>query len=78
MTPWGVSGAHRGRLTDALGHFRESLALRIAQDGETGRASVFPLLQIAMTLRMQENLEEAEAMTRRAAGDPRILRHHFG
>jgi len=56
----------QGRLTDALGHFRESLALRIAQDGEAGRASVFPLLQIAMTLRMQENLEEAEAMTRRA------------
>lgn len=56
----------QGRLTEALSHFRESLALRIAQDGEASRASVFPLLQIAVTLRMQENLDEAEAMTRRA------------
>lgn len=56
----------QGRLTEALAHFRESLALRIAQDGEASRASVFPLLQIAMTLRMQENLDEAEAMTLRA------------
>jgi len=56
----------QGRLTEAQAHFREVLTLRIAQDGEDARANVFPLLQIAMTLRMQNNLDEAEAMARRA------------
>lgn len=56
----------QGRLTEALGHFREVLALRTAQDGEDARANVFPLLEIATTLRMQENLTEAEAVARRA------------
>lgn len=56
----------QGRLTEALSHFREVLALRIAQDGEEARANVFPILQIATTLRGQGDLDAAEAMTRRA------------
>ncbi|MGP1275641.1 MAG: tetratricopeptide repeat protein [Caulobacterales bacterium] len=57
---------HQGRLTEALSHYREVLALRVAQDGPEARANVYPLLQIGVILRLQGNLEEAEAMIRRA------------
>ncbi|GGB74015.1 tetratricopeptide repeat protein [Glycocaulis alkaliphilus] len=55
----------QGRLSEALGHYRESLAMRIAQDGPQGRSTVFPLLNIAATLRMQGQAAEAEPVVRR-------------
>ncbi|WBQ09329.1 hypothetical protein L2D01_10515 [Hyphomonadaceae bacterium ML37] len=55
----------QGRLTEALFHFNEDLASSTAQRGEQARANAFPLLEIAKTLRMQDNLTEAEAMARR-------------
>lgn len=55
----------QGRLSEALSHFRESLAMRVAQDGPQGRSTVFPLLSIAATLRMQGQAAEAEPVVRR-------------
>ncbi|MGY6660865.1 MAG: tetratricopeptide repeat protein [Glycocaulis sp.] len=55
----------QGRLSEALGHYRESLAMRVAQDGPQGRSTVFPLLSIAATLRMQGQAAEAEPVVRR-------------
>ena len=54
-----------GQLTEALMHMNDALAIQIAQDGENARANAYPLLQIAEILRMQTNLEEAEAIARR-------------
>ncbi len=54
-----------GQLTEALIHLNDALAIQVAQDGENARANAYPLLQIAEILRIQTNLEEAEAVARR-------------
>lgn len=55
----------QGRLSEALGHFREALAIREAREGAQARSTVFPLLNIAVTLRMQGQAAEAEPVVRR-------------
>lgn len=55
----------QGQLTEALMHFNAALAIQIAQDGENARRNAYPLLEIAKILRMQTNLEDAEAVARR-------------
>ncbi|MGX6647345.1 tetratricopeptide repeat protein [Maricaulaceae bacterium MS644] len=55
----------QGQFTEALMHLNAELAILVARDGENARRNAYPLLDIAKILRLQGNLEDAEAVTRR-------------